>query len=82
MTTTYSICGREYDSRDEAERQINALFWDMLEDCAPDLRDLWPRDKPAIFEAFHNWKDGLNKDGLICEASCDDLCFEADQAPA
>jgi hypothetical protein len=66
----YTINRREYDDRDDAERHLSALFFDMCADVGIDFGD----DAPAWRECFNNWTDAMNKDGALCDAAYQDLC--------
>lgn len=72
MENTYRLFGREYDESESilAERALTAAFMDMLQECGVD----YGNDSPAWRESFHNWKDGLHRDGDICDNACNDLC--------
>lgn len=70
MSKKYNICGRSIRGIRIAEKQLSALFADMSADCRIDHGN----DAAAWRESFHNWKDGLHRDGLICDAAVNDLC--------
>jgi ABC-type amino acid transport substrate-binding protein len=55
---------REYR---QTEKRLRAVFW---QDIAPGI----PRnDKPALREAFHNWKDSLHRDGELTDYQADKI---------
>lgn len=62
--------GERFYSKRKAELALNDLYSAMVRECEIDFGN----DAPAWREDFHNWKDGLHRDGSICERACDDLC--------
>lgn len=72
---TYTLFNREYDDSCDAERMLSDMFADMCQDIGIDYGD----DAVAWREFFNDWTDMLCKDGLICDASYQDLCAVGDR---
>lgn len=68
--TTYEMWNKEFDDSNDAGRFLTAMFNNMCQDCGIDYRD----DSAAWRECFNDWTDCLNKDGIICDESYQDLC--------
>lgn len=62
-----------------SEESLSELFDQMLEET--NFFDTYDQDDSiAINEEFHNWKDGLCRDGLIHESQCNDYCYVGEYA--
>lgn len=75
MAKKYNICGKSVEGIRNAERHLTALYDDMCHDIEID----YGKDSAAWRECFHNWKDSLNRNGLLCDAACNDLCPVGDK---
>ena len=60
--------------KDLTEIQFSELFDEEILPLV--IAQYGVNDKPAINEAFNNWKDSLAKDGLITEEQDYYYCYE------
>ena len=55
------------------EKQVSRLFDASIAPMI--IRQYGPKDKPAIRQAFHEWKDELHRAGLISDKQVQDYCY-------
>lgn len=56
------------------EQHLSELFDEMIKETAF-FQSVNIDDEAAINEHFHNWKDGLHRDGRIHDSQCNEYCY-------
>lgn len=56
-----------------SQKQLREVFWQFCDECGIDYTGKKTKFNSDLNMTFNDWKDGLQKDGVIS----DKLCFRA-----